>query len=412
MASARETHVPVGSSLNHRSYRVDSLDVLRGLVIVIMAIDHVRDNFLRGTVQDPMADPNIAPTLFLTRWITHFCAPVFVLLAGVSAGLMTARRNPSQLGRFLLTRGLWLIFVEIFILSSAETFAPGGIPQLEGKVLIILQVLWAIGMSMIVLSLLQRFGRPACLATGAVIVTAHNLLDLAWPASQMMDRQWPLWVALHSQMSATAGPFLFLLAYPLLPWIGVMTLGFGLSAFFERPPEERNRILLRGGAALTVGFLILRATGFYGDPNPWQQQPGGAVATAIDFLNLTKYPPSLLFLLMTLGPSAILCALSDQIRGGLLGRVKGVLVMFGRVPFAFYIAHFALIHVLSVLLGVIQGFSLRQMMTIFIFYPQGYGVSLAGVYMAWALVVATLYPFCRWMSNVKAYRRDWWLSYL
>lgn len=412
MASASETHISIGSSLNYRSYRVDSIDMLRGLVIVIMAIDHVRDNFLRGTVQDPMADPNIAPALFLTRWITHFCAPVFVLLAGVSAGLMTARRSPAQLGRFLLTRGLWLIFVEVFILSSAETFSPGGIPQLEGKVLIILQVLWAIGASMIVLSLLQRLGRPACLAAGAALMAVHNLLDFTWPASQMMDRQWPLWVALHSQMSVVAGPFLFLLAYPLLPWIAVMAFGFGISGVFERSSAERNAILLRGGVALTVGFVVLRAAGFYGDPNPWQRQPGGAVATMIDFLNTTKYPPSLLFFLMTVGPSAILCALADRIRTGLLGRIKGALVMFGRVPFAFYIAHFALIHVLSVLLGVMQGFRLPQMMTIFIFYPQGYGVSLAGVYVAWALVVATLYPFCRWVSSVKARRRDWWLSYV
>lgn len=412
MASASDTHVSVGSSVNHRAYRVDAIDMLRGLVIVIMAIDHVRDNFLGGTVQDPTEEPNIASALFFTRWITHFCAPVFVLLAGVSAGLMTNRRNPSQLGRFLLTRGLWLIFVEVFIVSSLVTCSPGGVPQLGGRVLLIMQVIWAIGASMMVLAGLQWLGRLPCLAFGTVIMAAHNLLDLVWPASHMMDLQWPIWVALHSQMSAAVGPFLFLFAYPVLPWIGVMALGFGLSPVFERSAEERNTILLRGGTTMTAAFVILRAAGFYGDPNPWQQQPAGAVATVIDFLNTTKYPPSLLFLLMTLGPSAISCVIADRTSGGIFGRIKGALLMFGRVPFAFYVAHFALIHVFSVALGVMQGFELRQMMTIFIFYPQGYGLNLMGMYVVWAMVVAILYPFCRWVSGVKTRRRDWWLSYV
>jgi uncharacterized membrane protein len=195
--------------------------------------------------------------------------------------------------------------------------------------------------------------------------------------------------------------------YPLLPWIGVMLAGFGASKLFELPPERRNRMLLTTGLGLTAAFVLLRAVDIYGDPNPWQVQ-AGMTATAIDFINTTKYPPSLDFMLMTLGPAAILCAWADRLRG----RVKDALIMFGRVPFAFYVAHVILIHALSVLLGVMQGFDVRQMLTLFLFYPKGYGIGLLGVYVVWALVIALLYPFCRWMADVKTRRRDWWLSYL
>ena len=209
-------------------------------------------------------------------------------------------------------------------------------------------------------------------------------------------------------MAIPVGPFLFRFAYPLLPWIGVMSLGFGISGIFEQPAARRNTILLRAGVALTAGFLLIRAIGSYGDPNPWQIQPAGMTATVMDFLNTTKYPPSLDYLLMTLGPAAILCSFADRMTGA----IKGVLVMFGRVPFAFYVAHFFLIHLLSVFLGVIQGFTVHQMMTTYRFYPKGYGIGLPWVYAVWALVVFLLYPLCRWVAGVKARRRDWWLSYI
>ncbi len=394
-----------------RGYRLTSIDVLRGLAIVIMAIDHVRDGFLAGAVQDPMADPNIAPSVFVTRWITHYCAPVFTVLAGTSAGLMSARKSSGELGRFLLTRGLWLVFVEMAVISTLLTFRPGGIPQLGGHTLIVMQTIWAIGASMIVLAFAQRLGRPACLVIGIAIIAGHNLLDAVWPTVTMMEPA-PLWTALHTQTSQVAGPFLFLFAYPLLPWIGVMLLGFGIASVFELPPQHRDALLRRVGLAMTAAFLVLRALDVYGDPNHWHAQPGGALATVFDFLNTTKYPPSLMFVLMTLGPAAILASFSDRITGGPAGRIKDALVMFGRVPFAFYIAHVFLIHVLSVALGVAQGFDPSQMFTAFLFYPQGYGLPLWGVYAVWALVIALLYPFCRWVDSVKARRRDWWLSYL
>jgi uncharacterized membrane protein len=395
-----------------RSYRLTAIDMLRGLVIVVMALDHVRDYFLTGTSTDPTADPNVSAAIFATRWITHFCAPVFVLLAGTSAGLMAARKSRGDLARFLFTRGVWLILVEIVIIATAWSFAPGGIAEVGGLTWTPLQVIWAIGASMVVLAGLQYFGRTACFVVGAVVIAAHNLLDPVWPASQLLDRQWPVWVGLHSPMSTEAGPFLFVFRYPLLPWIGVMALGFGTSGIFERPPARRNAILLQAGLGLTLGFLLLRASGLYGDPTPWHAQPGGTVATVIDFLNVTKYPPSLLFLMMTLGPAAILCALADRISGGVAGAVKDGLIMFGRVPFAFYVAHLYLIHSLSVLLGVLQGFDAHQMMANVRFYPPGFGVGLPATYLVWALVVALLYPLCRWVAGVKARRRDWWLSYV
>ena len=392
---------------NSRAYRLTSIDMVRGLVIVIMALDHVRDFTMAGTEIDPMAHPDIGPGLFFTRWITHFCAPVFVLLAGTSAGLMTARKGRPQLARFLASRGLWLIAIEVFVISNLTTFAPRGIPEFGGHTLAIMQVIWAIGVGMLALAALQFFGRRACLVAGIAVVAGHNLLDPFWPAGALLEGR-PLWVALHAQMSYFAGPYQFGFVYPVLPWIGVMLVGFGSSGIFELSPGRRNAVLLRAGIALTAAFIVLRAVGFYGEPNPWETQPGGPVATIIDFLNTTKYPPSLVFLLMTLGPAAVFCAHVDRWNG----RVKDTLVMFGRVPFAFYVVHIFVIHVVALLLGAAQGFGPRQFLTMFLFFPKGYGVGLPGVYALWALVIAVMYPFCSWVAGVKARRRDWWLSYV
>jgi uncharacterized membrane protein len=401
-----------GRSLNttsdQRGYRLTSIDMLRGLVIVIMAIDHTRDFFSTAMSIDPMNDPNVSLALALTRWITHFCAPVFVFLAGTSAGLMVARKSPAALGKFLLTRGLWLIFVEIFIVSTAATYSPGGIEQLGGKTLAFMQVIWAIGAGMVILAALQFLGRKACLALGVLIVVGHNLLDGHWPASQgLLDTSPPLWAALHVSMSQVAGPFHFLFLYPLLPWVGVLLLGFGASVLFERDAPARNRALLGWGVGVTAGFIVLRFIDGYGDANHWQMHERG-VATFIDFLNTSKYPPSLLFLAMTLGPAAIFCSFADRMHGFL----KEMFVMFGRVPFAFYVAHFYLLHALSLLLGVVQGVPVRELLTFPPFYPKGYGVSLPLVYAVWALVIALLYPFCRWVAAVKGRSRAWWLSYV
>lgn len=386
-----------------RAYRLESIDLLRGLVIVVMALDHSRDFFMSGGVQDPMSDPNVAPGLFFTRWITHFCAPVFVLLAGTSAGLMAARKAPAELGRFLLARGLWLVLIECLVISNGWTFAPLGSAPEGGRVYVILQVIWALGASMIALAGAQFLGRRACLVLGALIVVGHNLLDPIWPAGNGA----PWWSLFHTFLLADLGSVRIIFAYPLLPWIGVMLLGFGAAPLFELPAARRDLLLRRLGWGMILAFVALRAAVAYGDPHPWH---GGvdALHSFMGFLNTNKYPPSLDYLLMTLGPAALFCAHADAVRGA----VRTFLLTLGRVPFAFYVAHIYLIHLLAVVLGVLQGYAPADFLTLYRSYPKGYGVGLLEVFPLWILVVVLLYPLCRRVAQLKARRSDWWLSYL
>lgn len=407
MAAAESTGA--GISADARGYRLDSIDMLRGLVIVIMALDHARDYYASAPF-DPtdMAETNLA--YFLTRWITHFCAPVFVFLAGTSAGLMAARKSKRELGRFLLTRGLWLIFIEATLVSFAWTFNVGGLDQIGGGILISAQVIWAIGASMVVLAALQWLPTGAVLAVGAAIVLGHNLLDPLWPGASfgVPLPLFDVWIALHHQLFLQVGPLVVVFMYPLLPWIGVMALGFGLARVFRLPDAKRRKVLLYGGLAATGLFLLLRAVNGYGEPAPWAVQERGGDLTLASFLNLTKYPPSLQFLLMTLGPSFVLLAWAERWRGA----VMDALVTFGRVPFFFYVIHLYLIHASALLLGVAQGRDASAFLTFWLFFPDGYGVGLWGIYLGWVLVVAALYPPCKWFAGVKKRRKDWWLSYL
>lgn len=416
----RQTELPISSvcgdltnttcqaaSYDQRGYRLTSIDMLRGLVLLIMALDHVRD-FLIVSPHDPMADPNASPLLYLTRLITHFCAPVFVFLAGTSAGLMAARKSASVLGSFLFTRGLWLIFVEMTIVSIAWTFSPFGVAPMGGYTIILMLVIWAIGASMIVLAGVQFFGRSTCLYIGAVIIFGHNFLDPIWPKGGIGVTDIPLWAALHTGMSAIVGQFKFIFAYPLLPWTGVMLLGFGAASLFEQPPEQRKALLLKIGFFLTFMFVVTRVLGVYGDPHEWHYQPEKLAATTMGFFDTTKYPPSLQYLLMTLGPAAIICAYADQFKGWF----KDTLVMFGRVPFTFYILHLYIAHAIGVMIGMYQGYTFAQMSTFFRHTPKEFGLGLAGVYAVWLLVIALLYPACRWLADVKARRKNWWLSYI
>jgi len=264
---------------------------------------------------------------------------------------------------------------------------------------------------MIVLGLCQFLGRKVCLLMGAVIVLGHNLLDPIWPTLQDYPQFGaPLWIGLHTLVVKPLGPFFLISNYPLLPWLGIMLLGYGASMLFQWPVALRNTALLLWGVALTAGFVALRVLDVYGDPNHWQSQEGGAVRTLLDFLNTTKYPPSLMFVMMTLGPAAILCSFAERWKGWL----KDTLVMYGRVPFAFYIVHWYLLHSLCVLLGVIQGYPASALLTVpgAGGFPEGYGVPLWGVYAVWALVVLLLYPWVRYMAGVKARSRSWWLSYV
>jgi uncharacterized membrane protein len=393
---------------DRRAYRMSSLDILRGFVIVVMALDHVRDFFMTASVQDPTADPTTGPLLFATRWITHFCAPTFVFLAGTSAGLMASRKTPAELASFLLTRGVWLIALEVLVISTTWTFAPTGVAEFGGRTYVAMQVIWAIGASMVVLAGAQFFGRRVCLLIGAAIILGHNLLDAAWPAASTTGSTGPLWVVLHARQLYEVGPFRIFFSYPLLPWIGVMFLGYGAAGLFELPEKRRRELLVRIGISLIIGFIVIRALNVYGDPNRWQVDANGIAASVMSFLGTTKYPPSLLYILMTLGPAAVACGFVDYLRGP----VADVLITFGRAPLAFYIAHLYLIHAGAVLLGMTQGFAAQQLFTHYRFFPEGFGVSLSGVYLIWIAVVAILYPLCRWVAAIKARRRDWWLSYV
>jgi uncharacterized membrane protein len=391
-----------------RSYRLSSIDMLRGLVVVLMAIDHVRMFFMEASVRDLMNQPDIPVLIYLTRWITHFCAPAFIFLAGTSAGLMATRKTPLQMGAFLCKRGLWLIFVEIFVISTANTFSPLGMAEYGGATRVVLQVIWAIGASMILLAVFQFLGARVCLFLGGLILLGHNLFDPLWPSPDLSSGDSSLWSFLFYQGSFILKHFFILQLYPLLAWFGVMLMGFGSACIFQQEASKRNRMLISVGSIFIITFLLIRASGLYGDSNPWRIQEQGILTTILDFMNVTKYPPSLLFLLITLGPLAILAGCADRFRG----RCKNVLVMFGRVPFLFYVTHFYLIHILAACLGVMQGFKVNQFLTSFRFFPEGYGVGLGGVFLGWLMVLILLYPLCKWFAAIKARRRDWWLSYL
>ena len=402
------TEATAAPTSDRRAYRLSSLDILRGLVIVLMALDHVRDFVMTAAVQDPTADPAASPLLFATRWITHFCAPTFVFLAGTSAGLMARRKRPTELASLLLTRGLWLIVLEVLVISPTWSFAPTGIAELGGRTYIALQVIWVIGASMVVLAGAQFLGRRACLAIGAAILLGHNLLDVVWPAASTTGSTAPLWAVLHARQLYEVGPFSVFFSYPLLPWIGVMFVGYGAAGLFELPEKQRCKRLLRIGMGLVIAFVLVRAVNVYGDPHPWDFDPRRTAASVMSFLATTKYPPSLLYILMTLGPAAIACAFVERLHGP----IRNALVTLGRAPLAFYIAHLYLIHAAALLLGIAQGFAAEQFLTHYRYFPKGFGVGLPGVYLIWIAIVVILYPLCRWVAAAKARRRDWWLSYV
>jgi len=304
--SITDAAIDVPQGMDRRAYRMTSIDVLRGLVIVVMALDHVRDQLMVASVQDPTAVASTGALLFFTRWITHICAPTFVFLAGVSAGLMARRKCPGELARFLVLRGLWLLLIEVLVISTALTFAPTGIAQLGGRTIVGLQVIWVIGASMVVLGGMQYLGVRACLAVGLGIVLGHDLLDPVWPAASTTGHTGPLWVALLARQAYAVRPLWVYFSYPLLPWIGIMLLGYAAAGLFQTEAQLRNRRLVRIGGALVIGFVLLRALNVYGDPRPWHFDSDSLSGSVLSFLATSKYPPSLLYTLMTLGPAAVI----------------------------------------------------------------------------------------------------------
>jgi len=377
--------------------RINSIDLLRGLIMVVMALDHVRDFFSvsGGNVRD-VGDAG----LFLTRWVTHFCAPTFILLAGVSAYLYGARGHSTRdTSRFLLTRGLFLIVLELTLVRVAWRFN-------YDLSIFVFQVIWVLGAAMVVLALLVHLPRWAIAAIGLAMVAGHNLLDGV--RAEDLGPAGFVWAFLHQPALLRAGGVGVYPLYSLLPWVGVMALGYALGPIMQLEPSPRRRWLFGLGAGICVGFVLLRATNLYGDPAAWTSHDS-VLSTVLAFIDCEKYPPSLLYLMMTLGPMLMLLALFEGARG----RVAGSIITIGRVPLLYYVAHLYLIHALAVLYATVTvgdstwlfaGAPLRK--------PAGYGLPLGGLYIVWLLVVVSLYPVCRWFADLKQRRREWWWSYL
>ncbi|MFZ0306978.1 MAG: heparan-alpha-glucosaminide N-acetyltransferase domain-containing protein [Candidatus Sulfotelmatobacter sp.] len=386
-------------AITSKRVRIESIDVVRGVIMIFMALDHTRDFF---------GVPGVSPTdpatttipLFFTRWITHFCAPVFFLLTGTGAYLSLRKKSKGELSRFLFTRGLWLIFLELTV-----TRCLGWQFNFDYHVTLLL-VLWALGWAMIVLSALVYLPAAVVATFGAVMIASHNLLDSVQSSN-------PLWSILHSPNFIVNNPGrIIFVTYALIPWIGVTAAGYGLGQIYRWPSERRKAFLLPLGIGLVVAFFILRGVNIYGDPSRWNTQRSAAF-TVLSFLNTTKYPPSLLYLLMTLGPAMLFLWAVDA---GTPGWLRPALTI-GKVPMFYYLLHIPLIHLIAV--GVCYArygqahwmFESPGLGEFPITPPPGWGYSLPIVYLVWACVVLTLYPLCLWFAGLKQRRSDAWLSY-
>jgi len=387
--------------------RIESIDILRGLVMVIMALDHTRDLFHSAAFTgNPLDLASTTPFLYFTRWITHFCAPIFVFLSGMSAWLQSRRKTTKELSKFLITRGLWLVFLEITIITL-------GITADIHFGFIVLQTIWSIGISMIFLGLAIWMPFNLILITGLLIFFGHNLIDFGEAARNGIVPWW--WHLLHSQAmfplnaNHTIGYF-----YPVLPWIGVMLVGYCSGKIITTyNPPQRNKILIGTGVGLLLLFVALRAANVYGDPSHWSQQRNGTY-TFLSFMNVTKYPPSLLYAAVTLGCAFIFLGLVKKTSGW----ISNIIIVYGRVPFFYYILHFYLLHSIAIILYLQRGHTMAEGIKgvpnlPFKFAIPGEGYSLGIVYLVWIAVVIALYPLCKWYDNYKRnHREKWWLSYL
>ena len=385
--------VPDGARVS----RVASVDVVRGAVIVLMALDHVRD-YVTELRFPPENLARASAALFMTRWVTHFCAPAFFLLAGIGIALYATRAPEAEVSRFLVTRGLWLLVVELVITPVGWQFGFDLIPAIA-------IVIWALGWSMIIMAGLVHLPRGAVLAISLLTIGLHNLFDGVRPAD--FGSLAPLWHVLHVPGFAIPGKLI--VAYPLIPWFAVMALGYSLGALYQRDERTRRRVLIGAGVAATLLFVALRAVNAYGNPFPWTEQrtPGLTVSS---FLNVTKYPPSLQFLLMTLGPTFVALALLERVRN----RFTDWLAVYGRVPFFFYVGHIFVAHAVGVALAFAQGGVITRIPVVNDpgAIPPWFGVGLPGVYLAWAAVVLLMYFPCRRFDRMKRESSRWWLTYL
>lgn len=386
--------------------RIVSLDILKGLVMVLMTLDHVRDYFHYDVFfYSPTDLTQTSPILFFTRFVTHFCAPVFVLLAGTSAYLVGRRMNLNQLSVWLLKRGFWLILLEVTVIRFAWSFNPA-FPRIG------LTVIWAIGAGMISLAFFIRIPKNLSLGIALLMIFGHNLLDGIYPTGNKFLRF--VWHLLHVRGSVTYGDFTLAIVYPVIPWLGVMILGYHMGRLYqpEFDPKKRLKILLYSGLSSIVLFLLLRSGNFYGESSPWTIQ-SSSVYSFLSFLNLTKYPPSLLYLLITIGPSLVLLYILEKFDFSWLKP----LIVIGRVPLFWYIIHLFVIHLFAVIAALLTGYEFSDMVLDGFVGKEpelrGYGFELWLVYLIWIGICLFLYPVSKWYDHYKRTNRDkWWLSYL
>lgn len=392
-----------------KSRRIESIDLLRGIIMIIMSLDHVRDYFhAYSYVYDPTDLQHTTAPIFLTRWITHYCAPTFMLLAGISACMYGSKNGKKALSYFLFTRGLWLVIVELFFVTLAWTFNPH-------YPVFILQVIWAFGIAMMLLSLLVQLPRKILLPLGILLIVAHNTLDNVHVPGDSFPAF--IWSALHDPnfVGFNFGPFHPIIGYPVLPWLGIITFGYCVGSLYAPAvtPDNRKKWLRNLGLGCILLFIVLRWTNLYGDRSPWSVQESWEL-TLFSFVNTTKYPPSLLFILMTMGPSLLFLAYAERP----LNKVTAALTVFGRVPMFFYLLHIPLIHGLGVLAAALSGHGAGNMVDLTTWVTsneqlKGYGFSLPVVYAVWIVVIALLYPVSLRFSKYKQANQSTkkWLSY-
>jgi len=387
--------------------RVQSIDILRGIIMLIMAIDHTREYFHIGAVtSDPTNLATTTPVLFFTRWITHFCAPAFVFLSGLSAYLAGTRRTKGGLSGFLLKRGLWLVFVEVALITLALSLNP-----LYNA--IALQVIWAIGVSMILLGLLVRLPARVIGLIGILIIVGHDLLNnIKLPPNGTEDVLMKLFFTARGTLFFLDKTHVVFALYAVIPWTGVMLLGYAFGGLYQAKykPIDRKVLLIYASLLLFLVFMALRLVNAYGDPAPWSAQKNG-LFTFMSFLNVSKYPPSLMYTCLTLSAALLVLALTEKSAGKLAEFFK----VYGSVPFFYYVCHFYLIRILTVIVFFLQAFKPSQIITPnspFLFAPPGFGFSIGIVYLIWLAIILSLYYPCKWFSNYKKTHKQWWLSYL
>ena len=392
-------------SLKTISTRIESIDLLRGLVMIIMALDHIRDYFHADAFfYEPTDLSKTNVLLFFTRWITHFCAPTFMFLSGTSAYLVGARKGRKYLSKFLFTRGLWLIFLELTVCSFAWYF------DVHFTAIDFL-VIWALGISMIALAGFIYLPVSAIVTIGLIMVFGHNLLDNIHVQGNGFAAF--AWALIHEQNIFNYGGHTFFVGYPIIPWIGVMALGYSLGTKFTETynPAKRKRFLMELGTVMIALFIILRLSNVYGDPHQWSEQ-STTMFTFLSFLNVSKYPPSLLYLLVTLGPAILFLAFTEKTKSWFSAQIK----MIGRVPMFYYLVHLYLVHLMAMAATYFCGFTWKDMiLTSWVSFDpklQGYGFSLGVVYLVWFSVIVILWFLCRWYDGYKRSHKQWWLSYL